>query len=152
MVLDTPSTFGAGSVHSIYKQPTGARLSWGARAVAYGDAEVQAAGFTGPVPESVQVSTAGTVSITFSGFDGDLEVRTEQGFEVYMGGAWRSASIGGHSGRTVVLQGAWVGASHLRYLWADAARPAFFASRSVRRALLTPQVNPESRYRCCKST
>ena len=106
-----------------------------------------------PVPESVQVSTAGTVSITFSGFDGDLEVRTEQEFGVYnMGGAWRSASIGGHSGRTVVLQGAWVGASHLRYLWANAARPAFFASRSVRRALLPPQVNPESRYRYCKST
>ena len=31
------------------------------------------------------------------------------------------------------------------------ARPAPFASRSVRRALLTPQVNPGSRYRCGKS-
>ena len=30
------------------------------------------------------------------------------------------------------------------------ARPAPFASRSVRRARLTPQVNPGSRYRCCK--
>ena len=32
------------------------------------------------------------------------------------------------------------------------ARPALFASRSVRRALLTPQVNPRSRYRCSRST
>ena len=33
------------------------------------------------------------------------------------------------------------------------ARPAAhsFASRSVRRALLTPRVNPGSRYRCGKS-
>ena len=32
------------------------------------------------------------------------------------------------------------------------ARPALFASRSVRRALLTPQVNPGSLYRCRRST
>ena len=32
------------------------------------------------------------------------------------------------------------------------ARPALLASRSVRRALLTPQVNPGSRYRCDRST
>ena len=32
------------------------------------------------------------------------------------------------------------------------ARPALFASRPVRRALLTPQANPGSRYRCRRST
>ena len=32
------------------------------------------------------------------------------------------------------------------------ARPAPFASRSVRRALLTPQANPGSLYRCGRST
>ena len=32
------------------------------------------------------------------------------------------------------------------------ARPALFASRSVRHALLTSKANPGSRYRCSRST
>ena len=40
----------------------------------------------------------------------------------------------------------------LQLLQEDHARPALFASRAVRRALLTPQANPGSRYRCSGST
>ena len=38
------------------------------------------------------------------------------------------------------------------FAYKDMARPAPFASRSARRALLMPQVNPGSLYRCGKST
>ena len=40
-----------------------------------------------------------------------------------------------------------VGGSYIRSGTSIIARPALFASRSVRRALLTPQVNPGSLYR-----
>ena len=124
VVLDTPTAdpdgdgMGNYSVHSRFKQPTGARLALGALSTVYGIGQPH----TGPVPRSAR-NDAGIVTIAFAGLapDDALEVRHTFGFEVFdpAAGAWANASIATAEGgrNSVTLAGSWKGASHVRYLW-----------------------------------
>ena len=117
------------SVHSIYKQPTGARLATGALATVYNETGEQ--DHTGPVPQRATVDASGEVTIVFGGFRSGFEVRNdgaEGGFEVYGNGAWHNATIkrswesaapvAGPTA-TVALEGSWPKSSYsyVRYLW-----------------------------------
>lgn len=115
-------------MHSIYKQPTGARLATGALATVYNHHSTVATFHTGPVPHPGSASVdsrSGEVQLVFGGYGSGFEVRNDGargGFEVYANGAWHSATIkrsweSEAAAATVVLEGSWHNATHLRYLW-----------------------------------
>ena len=74
---------------------------------------------------------------------------TNETVAVLSGGIERSVCLMAFSPDGTRLASVDDGANHTVSVW---ARPAPFASRSVRRALLTPQVNPGSLYRCGRSS
>ena len=104
VVMDTPTADPGGdgmgnySVHSKYKQPTGARLALGALSTVYGGGQAH----TGAVPRSMTGDGRGNVTVVFGGLasgGGDtLEVRHDFGFEVFdtsagAAGAWVNATV-----------------------------------------------------------
>jgi sialate O-acetylesterase len=128
VVLDTPQASNTGmgpySVHSIFKQPTGARLAAGALATVYGGPPQH----TGPIPTAASIDAHGSVAVIFGGFSTGFEVRQRAGFEVYTSDlGWRNATIGstvvhpvGDAGgptATIRLAGVHPNTSMIRYLW-----------------------------------
>lgn len=122
VVLDCPQESNTGmgnySVHSIYKQPTGARLANAALSTAYGTE----APFTGPVANRVSLAPDGTLAVTFGNFTTGFEVRHKFGFEVFLPGTgWTNTTVTtsavASSSATVTLAGTWPKATMVRFLW-----------------------------------
>ena len=134
----SPKGYGNYSVHSIYKQPTGARLALGALTTVY-NLTSNGGFFSGPVPHGAPrlSPSTGEISVVFGSYGCGFELRNNgssgHGFEVLNGSAWVAAAIasshgdGDDEGRSqtavgpttvVTLAGHWGStASHLRYLW-----------------------------------
>jgi sialate O-acetylesterase len=117
--MDTPMS--DGNVHSIFKQPTAARLARAGLAVAYG---MQFDTNAGPSVKGVEVE-GDSVTVKLIGLGkGGVQIRSTTGFEVLVNdggvaapGVWVNTPITGHQSDSVTIGALASNASKIRYSW-----------------------------------